>query len=30
MATTITAATLTVTLTESLSLGGNNFGGSKE
>jgi len=30
MATTITAATLTVTLTESLSLGGNNFGGTKE
>ena len=30
MATTIPAATLTVTLTESLSLGGNNFGGSKE
>jgi hypothetical protein len=30
MATTITAATLTVTLTENLSLGGNNFGGSKE
>ena len=30
MATTIPAATLTVTLTERLSLGGNNFGGSKE
>jgi len=30
MATTITASTLSVTLTENLSLGGNNFGGTKE
>ena len=29
MATTITAATLTVNLSETLTLGGQNFGGTK-